>query len=185
LGKIAGREIAARALTSLSFPMMKTLRTALLISFALVAVLSARAETVPPTPAPEWKLKDVEGKVVSSADFKGKVVVIDFWATWCPPCVAEIPGYIALQKKYGKDGLVIVGISLDQKGPSVVKTFMAKMGINYPIVMADEETPAAFGGVEAIPTTFIIDRAGMIRDRKLGAEPVESYEQRLLVYLKK
>jgi peroxiredoxin len=80
---------------------------------------------------------------------------------------------------------VIVGISLDQKGPSVVKPFMAKMGINYPIVMADEDTPAAFGGVEAIPTTFIIDRAGMIRDRKLGAEPVESYEQRLLVYLQK
>ena len=165
--------------------MMKTLRTALLVSFALVAALSAGAETVPPTPAPEWKLKDVEGKVVSSADFKGKVVVIDFWATWCPPCIAEIPGYIELQKKYGKDGLVIVGISLDQKGPSVVKPFMAKMGINYPIVMADEDTPAAFGGVEAIPTTFIIDRVGMIRDRKLGAEPVESYEQRLLVYLKK
>jgi hypothetical protein len=76
-------------------------------------------------------------------------------------------------------------VTVSSVRPSVVKPFMAKMGINYPIVMADEETPAAFGGVEAIPTTFIIDRAGMIRDRKLGAEPVESYEQRLLVYLKK
>ncbi len=165
--------------------MIKTLRTALLVSFALVAAWSARAETVPPTPAPVWKLKDVDGKVVSSADFKGKVVVIDFWATWCPPCREEIPGYVELQKKYGKDGLVIIGVSLDQKGPEVVKSFMAKMGINYPIVMADEETPAAFGGVEAIPTTFIIDRAGMIRDRKVGAESAESYEKRLLVYLKK
>ena len=165
--------------------MKKTLRSALLISIALVAAWTASAEPVPPTPAPVWKLKDVDGKTVSSADFKGKVVVIDFWATWCPPCRDEIPGYIALQKKYGKDGLVIIGVSLDQKGPSVVKPFMAKMGINYPIVMADEDTPAAFGGVEAIPTTFIIDRAGIIRDRKVGAEPVESYEQRLAVYLKK
>lgn len=165
--------------------MKKTLRSALLISIALVAAWTAMAETVPPTPAPVWKLKDVNGKTVSSADFKGKVVVIDFWATWCPPCRDEIPGYIELQKKYGKDGLVIIGVSLDQKGPEVVKPFMAKMGINYPIVMADEDTPAAFGGIEAIPTTLIIDRAGMIRDRKVGAEAAESYEQRLLVYLKK
>ena len=165
--------------------MKKTLRSALLISIALAAAWAASAEPVPPTPAPVWKLKDVDGKTLSSGDFKGKVVVIDFWATWCPPCREEIPGYIALQKKYGKDGLVIIGVSLDQKGPAVVKPFMAKMGINYPIVMADEDTPAAFGGVEAIPTTFIIDRAGIIRDRKVGAEPVESYEQRLAVYLKK
>jgi thiol-disulfide isomerase/thioredoxin len=136
---------------------------------------------------PLWaqQFETPSGAALAMAGFQGKPLLLNFWATWCPPCVAEIPGYIALQKKYGKDGLVIVGISLDQKGPSVVKPFMAKMGINYPIVMADEDTPAAFGGVEAIPTTFIIDRAGMIRERKLGAEAVESYEQRLLVYLKK
>lgn len=164
---------------------MKTFRTFLLFSLVALAAVNSRAEAVPPTPAPAWKLKDVDGKVVSSTDFKGKVVVIDFWATWCPPCREEIPGYIALQKKYGKDGLVIIGVSLDQKGPAVVKPFMAKMGINYPIVMADEETAGLFGGVEAIPTTFIIDRAGIIRDRKMGAEPTETFEKRLVAIMGK
>ena len=111
-------------------------------------------------------------------------MVVDFWATWCPPCRAEIPGYIELQKKYGKDGLVIIGVSLDQKGPAVVKPFMEKFGINYPIVMGDDDVTAAFGGMDAIPTTFIIDRAGQIRDRKVGSEPTEDYEQRILAVLK-
>ena len=134
--------------------------------------------------APAWKLKDVEGKSVGSDEFKGKVVVIDFWATWCPPCRAEIPGYIELQKKYGKDGLVIIGVSMDQGGPAVVKAFIAKFGINYPIVMGDDEVAQAFGGVEAIPTTFLIDRTGKIRDRKVGAEATEEYEKKILALIK-
>ncbi len=129
--------------------------------------------------APAWKLQDVNGSVVSSEQFKGKVVVIDFWATWCPPCRAEIPGYTELQKKYGKDGFVIIGVSLDQGGPEVVKPFAAKMGINYPLVMADESVQTLFGGIEAIPTTFIIDRDGQIRDRKVGAEETEAYEKKI------
>lgn len=164
---------------------MNSFRSFLALALFSVAAAVGRAEAVPPTPAPVWKLKDVEGKVVTSESFKGKVVVVDFWATWCPPCRAEIPGYIELQKKYGKDGLVIVGISLDQKGPSVVKPFMEKFGINYPIVMGDDEISAAFGGMDAIPTTFIIDRAGIIRDRKVGSEPTEDYEKRLLAILQK
>lgn len=164
---------------------MNSFRSFLALALFSVVAAVGRAEAVPPTPAPVWKLKDVEGKVVTSESFKGKVVVVDFWATWCPPCRAEIPGYIELQKKYGKDGLVIIGISLDQKGPSVVKPFMEKFGINYPIVMGDDEISAAFGGMDAIPTTFIIDRAGIIRDRKVGSEPTEDYEKRLLAILQK
>lgn len=135
-------------------------------------------------PAPAWRLQDLAGKPVTSAQFKGKVVVVDFWATWCPPCRAEIPGYTELQKKYADDGLVIVGISLDQAGPEVVKSFAEKFGINYPLVMADEKVAAAFGGVEAIPTTILIDRNGQIRDRKEGAEETSEYEKKIASVLR-
>lgn len=135
-------------------------------------------------PAPAWKLKDLEGKLVSSEDFKGKVVVLDFWATWCPPCRAEIPGYVDLYKKYGKDRLAIIGVSLDEAGPKVVQQFVTKFGVNYPIVMGDDAVQSAFGGMEAIPTTFLIDQNGRIRDKKVGAEPTESYEKKIAALLK-
>lgn len=133
--------------------------------------------------APAWKLQDLNGAPIGAEQLKGKVVVIDFWATWCPPCRAEIPGYVELQKKYGPQGLVIVGVSLDQAGPDVVKPFATKMAINYPLAMGDEEIQKAFGGIEALPTTFLIDRDGQIRDRKIGAEETEVYEKKIVAVL--
>lgn len=133
--------------------------------------------------APRWQLKDLNGKTVTSDELKGKVVVVDFWATWCPPCRVEIPGYIALQEKYGKDGLAIVGVSLDQGGAEVVKPFADKNRINYTMLMADEAVVSAFGGVEAIPTTFLIDRSGQVRDRKQGMEETAEYEKKILAVL--
>jgi peroxiredoxin len=128
-------------------------------------------------PAPAWKLRDLEGHEISSDRFKGKVLVVDFWATWCAPCVGEIPGYIALQKKYGPAGLVIVGISLDQKGPDQVKQFAQAKGMNYQVVMGDDQVAEAFGGIDAIPTTFLISREGRILHQKTGAMPPEEYEK--------
>jgi thiol-disulfide isomerase/thioredoxin len=146
--------------------------------------MTAMAATLPKIgPAPTWRLQDLTGKTVTSDEFKGKVVVVDFWATWCPPCRAEIPGYTELQSKYGKDGFIIVGISLDQAGPDVVKSFADKNGINYQIVMGDEAVVTAFGGVEGIPTTFLIDRSGQIRDRKVGAEETAEYEKKVAAIL--
>ena len=126
--------------------------------------------------APAWKVTDIEGRPLDSAAFKGKVLVVDFWATWCPPCIAEVPGYVALQKKLGGDGLAIVGFSLDA-GSDVVKTFMAKNGINYPVAVVDEAMVAAFGNFSGIPTTFVIDREGNVRFKKTGGAPIEDLEQ--------
>jgi peroxiredoxin len=150
--------------------------TALALSLLLTAPLLRAADDFKPAPAPAWQLKDVNGTVVSFDQFKGKVVVLDFWATWCAPCRSEIPGYIALQEKYAKAGLVMVGVSLDREGPEVVKKFMTDQKINYQIVLGDEKIAEAFGGVEAIPTTFIIDRQGTIRYRKVGAMPAGEFE---------
>lgn len=126
--------------------------------------------------APSWQLTRLDGSTLSAAELEGKVAVIDFWATWCPPCIKEIPGYVELQEKYGDDGLVIVGISLDQQGPEVVQRFVERNGINYPIVMGDEAVAEAFGGVRSIPTTFLIDREGQIRHQKVGAAELSEYE---------
>lgn len=152
-----------------------------LLGFVLLAgVLSSgafAAEAAALTAAPAWKLNDLSGHEVSSDQFKGKVVVLDFWATWCVPCIGEIPGYIELQKKYGAQGLVIVGVSVDQKGPEVVAKFAKTKGMNYTIVMADDAVADAFGGLQAIPTTFLINREGRIVHRKVGAMPHAEYEK--------
>jgi len=152
-------------------------------SVAAVSAHAAPAALPVLGPAPVWSLKDVNGTVVSSDQFKGKVVVIDFWATWCGPCRTEIPGYTDLQKKYGKDGFVMIGVSVDQEGPAVVKAFVEKFGVGYQIVMNEDAVIAAFGPMDAIPTTFLIDRAGQIRDRKVGAEPTAEYEKKVVSLL--
>jgi thiol-disulfide isomerase/thioredoxin len=162
--------------------------TFLSVAAAAVAValaIPAAAKPVPPTPAPVWSLKDVDGKTVRSADFKGKVLVVDFWATWCPPCRTEIPAYIALQKKYAADGVVFVGVSVDGDDQvKAVKDFMQKFGVNYPMVMADDSIQGAFGVNQGYPTTYIIDREGRIRNKKVGREAAAAYEQELVDVLK-
>jgi thiol-disulfide isomerase/thioredoxin len=164
-------------------PLRAGLALALMLGLVACAKQAGAPKIAGPLPklgaAPAWSLKDVSGKVVSSAQFAGKVVVVDFWATWCGPCREEIPGYIALQKKYGADKLAIVGVSLDQAGPEVVKAFIAKHGVNYTMVMGDDAAVALFGGVEAIPTTFLIDRTGQLRDKKVGSMPTAEYEAKI------
>ncbi|GAG07168.1 unnamed protein product, partial [marine sediment metagenome] len=130
------------------------------------------ADSTPSTtggkPAPAFTLQDLNGKNVSLSDFRGKVVVLDFWATWCPPCVKEIPHFIELYEQYKDKGFEIVGISLDRAGISVVKSFVQKYQIKYPIMMTDGRVDKAFGGIPSIPTTFLIDSAGNISKKYVG-----------------
>jgi len=127
--------------------------------------------------APGFTLVDVNGRQVSLADFTGKVVILDFWATWCPPCKREIPDFIKLQSEYGSKGVQIVGIALDQ--PEKVRSFVRDNGMNYPVLLGTEEVSAHYGGVESIPTTFIIDKAGRIVTKYEGFRSKETFESQI------
>jgi peroxiredoxin len=124
--------------------------------------------------APAFTLVDLTGKNVSLSDFKGKVVVLDFWATWCPPCRREIPDFISLQKQYASQGVQIIGIALDE--PEKVQAFARDNGMNYPVLLGNDAITAKYGGIEGIPTTFIIDKTGRIVNKFEGFRPRETFE---------
>jgi cytochrome c biogenesis protein CcmG/thiol:disulfide interchange protein DsbE len=147
---------------------------------ALLFVLGAgtllAAPLDPGASAPAWKLQDLDGKTVQLSDFKGKVLVLDFWATWCPPCRAEIPGFIALQNEFRDKGVVVVGVSLDQGGTGVVSSFAKAQGMNYPVVMGTDDVAAQYGDIQAIPTTFVIDRSGKVVAKHEGETDQATFE---------
>lgn len=120
--------------------------------------------------APDFTLTTTEGRTIMLSDYKGKVVIVDFWATWCPPCRRGIPDLVSLQNEY-KNDVVVIGISTDQNTRADVPSVMQQMNINYPVVFSTPELVEDFGGIEAIPTTFIIDRSGVIVDKHVGLVP--------------
>lgn len=132
--------------------------------------------------AADFTLSDLQGNSVRLSSLKGKVVLIDFWATWCSPCREEIPHFKELYAAYRPKGLEIVGISLDE-GEAVVKPFVKENGIGYPVVMGNSQIVQAYGGVRGIPTTFLIDKKGQIAKKYIGYHEKAEFERQIQALL--
>ena len=118
--------------------------------------------------APDFTLESLDGKTVHLSDFRGKGVLLNFWATWCQPCKIEMPWFAELQKQYGPQGLQIVGIAMDDASPKEIGEFAHDLGVNYPILVGKEEVGNAYGGVQFLPATFYIGRDGKVVDKVFG-----------------
>jgi thiol-disulfide isomerase/thioredoxin len=129
-----------------------------------------------PTPVPEFTVRDLDGQEIASADWRGKVTIVNFWATWCVPCLQEIPDFIALQEKY-RDHLQIVGLSMDEGPADQVREFVQEHKINYRVAVADADVGAQFGGVFGLPTTFVVDPQGLVVQKHMGLISPAVYEQ--------
>jgi thiol-disulfide isomerase/thioredoxin len=170
----------------------------LLLSFAAVALAGCKQHPVSPPPPkdvvvaageigsrlPEFSARDLRGREVSSADLRGKVVLIDFWATWCQPCKKEMPGYQKLVDRYGSQGFAVIGFKFDTMADTEDPVLFAKkIGVRYPLAVAAEDLKQKFGGIEGLPTTFLYDRQGILRNKIIGFEYTDALELALKPFL--
>ena len=118
--------------------------------------------------APDFTLKSLDGKDVRLSDFKGKAVLLNFWATYCQPCKIEMPWFAELNKQYAPQGLEVVGVAMDDVGNDAIRKYATELGVNYPILIGKESVADLYGGMQFLPTTFYIDRQGKIVDRVFG-----------------
>jgi len=128
-------------------------------------------------PAPDFELPSLDGRKIKLSDFRGQAVLLNFWATWCSPCKIEMPWFVDVQKQYGKDGLVVLGVAMDDTESAKIAEFTHELGVNYPVLLGTDKVSDDYGDVRALPTTFYIDRNGMIVAKAvglLGREEVEN-----------
>jgi peroxiredoxin len=118
--------------------------------------------------APDFTLQSLDGKAVRLSDFRGKAVVLNFWATWCEPCKIEMPWFVDLQKKYASEGLQILGVAMDDASPQEIEKFAKQMEVNYPVMVGKDSVGDAYGGVQFLPATFYIGRDGKVIERVFG-----------------
>jgi peroxiredoxin len=163
------------------------------VFFSLLVILSGcvgRGDEQKPAPtvksdaerkaAPEFSLKDADGRDVALADYKGKVVLLNFWATWCGPCKIEIPWFVDFEQKYKDRGFAVLGVAMDEEGWDVVKPYIQKNKVSYRILMGTDSTAQMYGGVESLPTTFIIDASGKIAATHVGLVSKSEYENQIV-----
>jgi cytochrome c biogenesis protein CcmG/thiol:disulfide interchange protein DsbE len=165
--------------------MIKKLAIVIILILSFVSITEALQTNKEDIKAPNFSLKSVDGKTIKLSDYKGKVVIIDFWATWCPPCRKGIPDLISIQNEFKSD-VVIIGISLD--GAQTIKEvpgFIKDYAINYPVVYGDENVIKAYGGITSIPTAFVIDKKGNVADMHVGLVPKDTYVNKIKELLKK
>jgi thiol-disulfide isomerase/thioredoxin len=163
--------------------LLRYLLTSLLLLLLVVCAASANAQESGnvirfvrnPDPAPEFKVAGLDGKPLSLAGERGKVILLNFWATWCGPCRAEIPDLIELQTRY-KDHLQIIGLTVDEDDAALVKKVVAETGINYPVAMAPVEVRLKYGGIAALPTSFVLDSEGRVVQKHEGLRDPLLYE---------
>ena len=118
--------------------------------------------------APDFTLTTLDGSKIRLSDFRGKAVLLNFWATWCPPCKVEMPWFADLQKQYGKDGLVVLGVAMDDTEPATIAKFASELGVNYPVLLGTDKVSDDYGDVQYLPTTFYINRNGTIVEKLTG-----------------
>ncbi|MEO0231126.1 MAG: TlpA disulfide reductase family protein [candidate division WOR-3 bacterium] len=134
---------------------------------------------------PDFVLEEINGEKFHLYEhIKNKVVIIDFWDTWCPPCRAEIPHFIEIYSDYEDKGVLIIGIAFAREGIERVKSFCEENGINYPVLVANREVVESYGGISAIPTTFIINKKGEIVEKIIGYRDKEFFEEKIKELLK-
>ncbi len=153
-----------------------------LAAVLLLLAITANGQSV--RKAPALTLKDTQHRTFHLSDYKGKVVLLNFWATWCPPCRAEMPDLIKLQREYGAHGLQVIGITYPPEDIRAVRRFIKRLRINYPIASGTKETKALFDQSETLPLTVVIDRNGNIQDRIEGILLPEEFEQKVKPLLK-
>jgi cytochrome c biogenesis protein CcmG/thiol:disulfide interchange protein DsbE len=156
-------------------------------AFVAVVILAACTTQIPEgknvkpqakrNPVPDFTLRGADGAQVSLAAYKGKVVLVNFWATWCGPCKIEIPWFEEFQRTYKDRGFTVVGLSMDEDGWDAVKPYVERRKINYPVVLATERIRQMYGGVENLPTTFIVDKQGRIAATHIGLVNKTTYQK--------
>jgi len=151
-----------------------------MLYFAFHAARRTQAGVAPSalmtSPAPNFTLESLDGKNMTLSEFRGKAVLLNFWATWCAPCKIEMPWFVELQNQYGPQGLQIVGVAMDDSSKEDIAKFAKDMGVNYPVLIGKESVGDEYGGVPALPESFFIGRNGKIVDKIIGLKGKEEIE---------